>query len=253
MGLTDMIEEIPRKTMVLFFLVDTSGSMTGTKIGAVNTAIEETIPEIVKISNENADAELKIATLEFSAGATWITSNGPVPVEDYTWNYQDAGGVTDLGIACDMLNEKLSRKEFMREATGSFAPAIILLSDGGPTDDWQSKVDLLKQNNWFKKAIKIAIAIGNEADKSVLEYFTGNSEAVIEVHNAAMLKKLIKIVSIRSSEIGSRSTNVNEGEAVSKSDKVIEIVQDEMKNTSLPDPGNSSDYVQDDDDWDDEW
>ena len=50
MALTDTIE-IPRRTMVLFFIVDTSGSMEGKKIGAVNTAIREVIPEIRDISN----------------------------------------------------------------------------------------------------------------------------------------------------------------------------------------------------------
>jgi len=31
---------IPKRTMVLFFVIDTSASMEGSKIGAVNTAIE---------------------------------------------------------------------------------------------------------------------------------------------------------------------------------------------------------------------
>jgi flagellar motor switch protein FliM len=39
MALTDKVE-IPRRTLVLFFIVDTSGSMEGSKIGALNTAIK---------------------------------------------------------------------------------------------------------------------------------------------------------------------------------------------------------------------
>ena len=50
MSLNDAVEAIPRKTMVLFFLIDTSGSMEGAKIGAVNAAIEEVIPELREIS-----------------------------------------------------------------------------------------------------------------------------------------------------------------------------------------------------------
>ncbi len=60
--------EVPRRTMVVFFIVDTSGSMQGAKIGAVNSAIEEVLPEIAKISDENADAEIKIAVLDFFNG-----------------------------------------------------------------------------------------------------------------------------------------------------------------------------------------
>ena len=36
--------KIARRTMVLFFVVDTSGSMMGEKIGSVNDAIRETVP-----------------------------------------------------------------------------------------------------------------------------------------------------------------------------------------------------------------
>ncbi|GMO15672.1 MAG: hypothetical protein Pg6A_01860 [Termitinemataceae bacterium] len=208
MALTDKIE-IPRRTMVLFFIIDASGSMDGSKIGAVNTAIQEVIPAIREVSEENADAQIKIAALEFSSGARWLTPSGPVPAENFSWNFIDAAGVTDLGAACKALNEKLSTKAFMQEATGSFAPAIFLLSDGEPTDDWQSALQTLRQNNWFNAAVKVAVAIGDDANKNMLKEFTGTMEAVLEVHNAVMLKKMIKFVSVRASQVASRSSNVN--------------------------------------------
>ena len=65
--------EVSRRTMTLFFMVDASGSMDGAKMGTLNSAIEEVIPEIRKISAENADAAIKIAVLEFSSGTRWIT------------------------------------------------------------------------------------------------------------------------------------------------------------------------------------
>jgi uncharacterized protein YegL len=209
MALTDRIE-IPRRTMALFFVIDTSGSMDGSKIGAVNTSIEEVIPAIKEVSNDNADAQIKIAALEFSSGARWITANGPVECDQFRWNYLDAAGVTDFGAACRALNEKLSTKAFMQEATGSFAPAIFLLSDGEPTDEWQSALQTLRQNNWFKAAVKVAVAIGDDANKDVLKEFTGSMEAVLEVHNAAMLKKMIKFVSVRASQVASKSANIGD-------------------------------------------
>jgi uncharacterized protein YegL len=210
MALTDKIE-IPRRTMVLFFVIDASGSMDGSKIGAVNTAIQEVIPAIREVSEENADAQIKIAALEFSSGTRWLTPSGPVPAENFSWNFIDAAGTTDFGAACRALNEKLSTKAFMQEATGSFAPAIFLLSDGDPTDDWPRELSALKQNNWFRAAVKVAVAIGDDANKDVLKEFTGSMEAVLEVHNAAMLKKMIKFVSVRASQVASKSSNVNAG------------------------------------------
>ncbi len=207
MGVYDEAVTVPRRTMVLFFIVDTSGSMSGSKIGAVNTAIEEVLPELVDISKENADAQIKIAAMDFSTGCRWITP-APIEAENFTWNYLDASGVTDLGEACIKLNEKLSRNEFMNDVVGSFAPAIFLLSDGAPTDDYIKGLSKLQENNWFKKAIKVAVAIGDDADISVLEEFTGNSESVLTVHTPEALKKMIRFVSVTASQIGSKSSQV---------------------------------------------
>lgn len=236
MGLYDEVVEVPRRTMVLFFVVDTSGSMSGAKIGTVNSAIEEIVPELKDISDTNADAQIKVATLAFSTGTRWIDST-PVAAENFRWNYLDASGVTDLGAACMQLNEKLSRSAFMSDATGSFAPAIFLLSDGEPTDNYKHGLEKLKQNNWFKKAIKVAIAIGDDANKTVLSDFTGNVESVITVHSPGELKKWIQFVSVRASEIGSKSSNAGTGsgenaasssdgaEVASKQDEFVKEIQ----------------------------
>ena len=247
MSLLDKIE-IPRRTMVLFFVIDTSGSMGGSKIGAVNTAIEEVIPSIREVSDENADAQIKIAALEFSSGATWITKSGPVEADQFRWNYLEAAGVTDLGAACKTLNDKLSTKEFMQEATGSFAPAIFLLSDGDPTDDWEKGLETLKQNNWFKAAVKVAIAIGEDANKSVLKAFTGSMEAVLETHNAASLKKMIKFVSVTASKVASRSSNVGQEETESgdgQKQQELNASLTELQNEIAAAP----DFTDDGDDW----
>lgn len=208
MGLQDAVQAIPRKTMVLFFLIDTSGSMAGSKIGAVNAAIKEVIPELQDISRTNADALIKVAALEFSSGVTWLTVE-PIDVDQFHWNNINAAGLTCLGSACTELSAKLSTKAFMREATGSFAPALFLLSDGDPTDDFEAGLAELQKNNWYRQAIKVAIAIGDNASWETLAKFTGGMESVLEVHNAAALKKLIKFVSVRASKIASQSVQTS--------------------------------------------
>ena len=227
MGLSDMIEPVPRKTMVLFFVIDTSGSMEGTKIGIVNSTIEELIPDLKDLSGSNSDAEIKIAVLQFSTGATWLTPSGPVDLENFTWKYLEAFGVTDLGEACEELNKKLSTKAFMSEATGSYAPAIFLMSDGMPTDDYKKELTRLKDNNWFKKAIKVAIAIGDNADRNILEEFTGSNESVLVAENSVMLKKMVRFVSVRASEVASKSSSAgNDGGFPSKQKEFEQDIKD---------------------------
>ncbi|MCL2210474.1 MAG: hypothetical protein FWB95_00965 [Treponema sp.] len=241
MSLTDKIE-IPRRTMVLFFIVDTSGSMDGSKIGAVNMAIREVLPEIRSMSAENADALIKIAALEFSSGASWITKSGPVEADDFNWSNIDAAGVTDFGAACRALNEKLSTKAFMLEATGSFAPALFLLSDGAPTDDWQAGLDVLKGNNWFKAAVKVAIAIGDDADQDVLAAFTGNKETVLTAHTPAILAKMIKFVSVTASKVASTNTKADPTQGDPDNAKTDELINNlnELKDDVASAPDNSN-------------
>lgn len=207
MSLLEKSAPAPRKIMTLFYLVDTSGSMAGDKLGSVNSAMEEAIVnDLPDISTENDDAEILIAIMQFSSGFSWITpKSGPIGIDKVIWNDLKASGLTDLGAACTELNNKLSRSEFLQSQTGAYAPVILLFSDGAPTDNWEEGLTSLKKNNWFKHAIKIAIAIGDDADTSVLGTFTGTSESVIEVHDKHTLKALIRKVSIRASEFQSHS------------------------------------------------
>ena len=203
----EMAVEPAKKELVIFFIIDTSGSMSGAKIGAVNTAIREVLPVLRGIGG--SDANIKIAVLSFSTNAHWVSP--PVSVEEFMWEDITAVGWTDFGAALNRLCEKLSRKEFLNSSTGYAAPVTILMSDGQPTDSWLAPLELLRQNNWFKVATRIAIAIGNDADKKVLEAFTGSPQAVLVSHTPEDLKKLIKIVTLTSSQIGSKNTAINVG------------------------------------------
>lgn len=245
MSLLDDAVSVPRRTMTLFFLIDTSGSMSGNKIGAVNDAIVNVLPMLEDISSSNPDAEIKVAALEFSNGTKWLY-NEPKSVEDFKWIDVQAGGLTSLGEACLELNSKLSRSGYMKSASGSYAPAIILLSDGGPTDNFDGGLQTIQGNNWFKNAIRIAIAIGDDADLDVLARFTGNSEAVIKVQNIDALKQIIRIVAVTSSQIGSKSSSAGD---TSKQDQVIKDVNQAVNNidgASTAAAPDSSSY----DDWD---
>jgi uncharacterized protein YegL len=220
------VKGITRRVMTLFFVVDTSGSMEDKgKISAVNEAIRNVLPEIQAISKKNADAEIKVAVLEFSTGARWVTPT-PVKVVDFIWEDLETSGLTDLGRACDALNAKLSREEFMHSASGSFAPVILLLSDGEPTDNYEASLAKLKDNNWFKYGLKFSIAMGDDANIDVLAEFAGGKEAVVTVYDPVALMKLIEFVIVTSAQIGSQSQPVDifgrpEDDEPSKQDEFV--------------------------------
>lgn len=132
-------DEQMRRQMVLFFLIDKSGSMIGEKIASVNDAIENVLPMIGEISDNNTDAEIKIAALEFSNSTRWLYDE-PKLANEFIWQKVQAAGMTSLGEACVELDKKLSRNGgFMSSPSGSYAPVVLLLSDGGPTDNFECR------------------------------------------------------------------------------------------------------------------
>ena len=202
------VEAVPRRVMPLIFVVDTSGSMSGAKIASLNTAVREALNDVGEISKNNSDAQIKIAALEFSSDVNWMYPQ-PMEAEAFAWQDLTAGGLTSFCEALNELNAKLSTSHgFMAEPTGSRAPAIILLSDGEPTDEYSRALEKIKGNRWFNVAVKVAIAIGDDADTNVLAEFTGNIEAVITVHTVDQLKKIIRTVSVTASQVASQSAPV---------------------------------------------
>lgn len=221
MGVLDEVVEIPRKTMILFFLVDTSSSMAGDKIASLNEGIRDVIPDLRDISNDNADANIKIAVLDFASGTQWITES-PQPLDAFEWQDLQADGVTDLGEAFAELNSKLSKDAFLQDAVGSYAPVIILISDGAPTDNYRKGLDALRSNRWFQVAIRIALAVDG-ADEEILAKFTGSPETVIQISNKAMMNRMIRFVSVTSSRIGSQL-----GGVASRQQEVEKAITSEM-------------------------
>ena len=164
----DPLETMPpaKKSMVIFFLVDTSKSMEGSKLESLNRVMGDILPELIGVGEAGTD--VKVAVMSFSSGCEWITPE-PVLIEEYqSWENLRADGVTDLGDACEELCQKLSRNSFLRAPSLSYAPVIFLMTDGYPTDNYKKGFEMLKKNRWFQYGLKIALAIGSNVDAARL-------------------------------------------------------------------------------------
>lgn len=214
-------EGIPKRVMPIFFLIDTSGSMEGKKIGAVNAAIEELIPDLRHMSESQADSEIKLAVMKFSTGCEWVTPSLMSLDSFDDWEPLEANGLTDLGAAFLELNDKLSKNGFMDRgaaSSGFYAPVIILLSDGEPTDDYMSALKKLQANKWYQAALKIAIAIGEDANREVLKRAIKNVELLFTVNDIGSLRKIIRFIAVTSSQIASTSASVSDDSGEQQAD-----------------------------------
>ena len=217
MGILDKIE-IPRRVCPIIFMLDTSMSMEGERIGAVNSAMEELLPELITMNRENPDAEIQIAIMSFGFEVQWVTGNSGLVTPKYVWRDLDADGDTSLGKAFQELNRILSVEDgFMGSTTGSVAPVLFLFSDGVPTDDYIPALAALKKNEWYKVAARVAIGYGESSD-DILREFTENSDTVLHTQNPRELKKMIRFVALTSSKVASSGMAVSSSTHISEND-----------------------------------
>lgn len=152
-----MLDKVPvaKRMCPVIFIIDTSESMSldnasgQNPIGAVNSAIENTLPELISMNQKNSDVKIKIAVLSFDSAVQWITGEtNLIDPEDLQtkWQDLDADGLTFMGAAFKELNQKLSVSHgFMQHASGSVTPVLFLLSDGEPNDDYKSGLQVLQK------------------------------------------------------------------------------------------------------------
>ncbi len=233
--------ELSSRPLHFFWVVDCSGSMYGEKIGTVNNAIQEVIPEMRSTAEDNPNAQLLVRTLKFSTGATWVTPD-PVKIEDFVWEDLEAIGLTDLGKACELLAGQLTIPPMSERA---LPPVIVLLSDGQPTDDYKKNLSALLALPWVRKAVRIAISIGQDADDSVLEEFTGNRELVLQANNASALTRMIRWASTVAAVVSAPASSPDLGGDKAKGPAILNLA-------SIPhddDDGTEEKSVQADDVW----
>lgn len=182
--------ELAKRPLQFIWLVDCSGSMQGKKIESVNFAIRECIKPMQDVADENPNAQVFVRVVKFSDGAQWHVSQ-PTDVQDFQWTDLSADGVTDMGRA---LCEAAKALDVKNMPDRGLPPVLVLLSDGQPTDDFNSGLKALMDQPWGKKAVRIAIAVGDDADQDVLQKFIGNNAELkpLVAHNAPTLVRMMK-------------------------------------------------------------
>lgn len=164
---------LARRPLHFFLLLDCSGSMASRgKMAALNTAVREVLPHLVETSYGNPHAEVSVRVVAFSSGARWHVGT-PTHPDELAWKDLDPGGYTDLGAALDLLGTTLTVPPMEERA---LPPAVVLVSDGMPTDDFDSAMARLLALPWGARAVRMAVAIGRDADYDTLATFIADPD-----------------------------------------------------------------------------
>lgn len=179
-----------RRDLHFIWICDCSGSMSVRgKIQSLNHAIRESIRPMQEAARENPFANVLVRALAFSSGAHWQVAD-PTPIDKFLWSDLQADeGNTELGRALSMVAEQLHG---IPVSERGLPPALVLISDGQPTDNYSAGLKALLAEPWGQRAVRIAVAIGQDADLEVLQKFIGRGEQKpLQANNAEELVRQI--------------------------------------------------------------
>lgn len=182
--------QIASRPLHFIWIVDCSGSMAYEgKIQALNNAVREAIPQMQDASAAQPQAEVLVRVIAFADGARWVVSE-PTPAERFRWTDLVAGGTSDLGTALRMTAEELRVPPMLSRA---LPPVLVLVSDGQPTDDFEEGLESLLAEPWGQRAVRVAIAIGRDADSELLKRFIANPDIrPVQASNPEQLVRYIR-------------------------------------------------------------
>ncbi|MDR1066501.1 MAG: hypothetical protein LBL35_03570 [Clostridiales bacterium] len=204
-----MSEGPAKKTIPMFFLVDMSGSMCGSRIAAVNNAMNQLWPELKKIQGQERLFDIQARVITFGMnGAQWKVGglNKGVNADDFVWNdipaNEPCGGTPteqaiELLLTCvgdDVYREYIGRRFSL--------PFMLLISDGESNDAalYSRAVEKLVSTKIGEKAIMCAIGIettNNPRAAEELKVFGRNGFRDCSDMDLSKLADLISVATFR--------------------------------------------------------
>jgi uncharacterized protein YegL len=193
------------KPLPVVLLLDTSGSMYGDKISSLNDAVRKMLGTFTK--EESQANEFLVSIITF--GGTAFLAYSPTPASELTYTNLSADAGTPLGAAIDVAKALIEDREQM--PSRAYRPLVVLVSDGVPTDSWESKLDHFIQDGRSAKCDRMALGIGREAydgpGRVTLERFiAGTEHEVFEAEDAGEIHNFFKFVTM---SVVSRSLSRN--------------------------------------------
>lgn len=202
------------RRLPIYLLLDTSSSMTGEPITAVQNGLDLLVGTLRQDPYALETAFLSVITFDTEARQI-------VPLTEIT-DFQtpniQANGVTALGDAlrtvAHCINTEVQKTS--TDVKGDWKPLVFLMTDGMPTDNWESALQEFRAS---MPGLIVCCAAGPDADTDVLSKI---SEVVVTLDTAdsSTISAFFKWVSA----------------SITTSSRKIDLAKDDVTGGDLPPP-----------------
>ena len=161
------------RRLPVFLVVDTSESMAGTPLKAVQDGVV-TLLNAMR-SDPRCMETVYLSLITFGATARQVAPL--TPVDDFNMPKLKLGTGTPFGAALNLLSNAIATQvERGRnvELKGDWRPLCFILTDGMPTDDWRSAARVFRATLDGGSCSAVALACGPDVDLAALKEVTPN-------------------------------------------------------------------------------
>lgn len=173
----------------LILVLDCSGSMGGGPIEQLNAGLKLLEKELK--DDVIAAKRVRVLLVEYGGMDTAAVRGDWCDAMDFTAPALKANGTTPTGAAVELaLQEIEDEKQRFRQAGVAYTrPWLFLMSDGQPTDAWQSVAEQCRGAEEQNRVAVFPIAVG-DGDLGVLGEFSRNGERGVKRLQGLQFKEL---------------------------------------------------------------
>jgi uncharacterized protein YegL len=159
------------KPIPVCLLLDVSYSMQGDKINRLNEAVEQMLNAFAE--EEKMETAVLVSIITFGEQVDLRLPFTTASHAQVKWQPMQVSGMTPMGTALQMAKAMIEDKN--TTPSRAYRPTVMLVSDGMPNDDWEGPLTAFIEKGRSSKCDRMAMAIGEDADQSVLKKFLGDS------------------------------------------------------------------------------